>query len=86
MCVLPWVVARILVENTLCWTTNSSSLLFLIIRGPTTFSILVSMQKLPPQYIVIYDVIYKEDTMRRYGITLSEPSLFLLLNVKFVNN
>ncbi|XP_021927811.1 secretin receptor-like isoform X2 [Zootermopsis nevadensis] len=40
--VLPWVVGRALLEDTLCWTTNSSELLFLLIRGPTTFSILLN--------------------------------------------
>ncbi|GFG32524.1 hypothetical protein Cfor_01170, partial [Coptotermes formosanus] len=42
LCVLPWAAARALLENTLCWTTNSSELLFLIIRGPTTISILLN--------------------------------------------
>jgi hypothetical protein len=42
--VLPWVAGRALLEDTLCWTTNSSELLFLLIRGPTTFSILVSKE------------------------------------------
>ncbi|KDR12403.1 Secretin receptor [Zootermopsis nevadensis] len=40
--VLPWVVGRIFLEDTLCWTTNTSKLLFLLIRGPTTFSILLN--------------------------------------------
>lgn len=40
--VLPWVAGRALLEDTLCWTTNSNELLFLLIRGPTTFSILLN--------------------------------------------
>lgn len=86
MCVLPWAVARAVFENTLCWTTNSNSTLFLIIRGPTTVSILVSTQNLPVPYILPYDVIYKVDRMRTYYVTLPEHSLFLSLNVKFVND
>jgi hypothetical protein len=80
MCVLPWVTARALLENTLCWTTNSNPLLFLIIRGPTTVSILVSMQYLPPHYILLYDFNYKVDRMRSYKVTLPERSLFLFVN------
>jgi hypothetical protein len=86
MFVLPWAATRALLENTLCWTTNSNPLLFLIIRGPTTVSILVSMQNLPTHYVLLYDVIYKVDRMCRYNVTLPESSLLLSLNVKFVNS
>jgi len=86
MFVLPWAAARAFLENNLCWTTKENPFIFLIIRGPTTVSILVSMQNLPPHYILYYDVIYKVDRMRRYNVTLPESSLFLSLNVKFVNN
>jgi len=75
MCVMPWVAARALLENTMCWTTTSNQYLSLIITGPTAVSILVSMQSLPPHYILLYDVIYKVDRMRRYNVTLPERSL-----------
>ncbi|KAG8256209.1 Parathyroid hormone/parathyroid hormone- peptide receptor [Homalodisca vitripennis] len=40
--VVPWVTSRILWENTLCWTTNKNSNLFLLIKLPITLSILVN--------------------------------------------
>ncbi|KAL6261039.1 hypothetical protein P5V15_008565 [Pogonomyrmex californicus] len=38
--ILPWVVTRIIFEDTYCWTTNVKPLLFLFIRVPTMLSIL----------------------------------------------
>ncbi|XP_067000384.2 secretin receptor [Anabrus simplex] len=40
--VLPWAICRALLENTLCWTTNKNSNLFLLIRVPTTVSIVLN--------------------------------------------
>ncbi|XP_025152949.1 secretin receptor isoform X2 [Harpegnathos saltator] len=40
--VLPWVVTRIIFEDTYCWTTNVKPLLFLFIRVPTMLSILIN--------------------------------------------
>ncbi|XP_014486097.1 PREDICTED: vasoactive intestinal polypeptide receptor 2-like isoform X2 [Dinoponera quadriceps] len=40
--ILPWVVTRIMFENTYCWTTNLQPLVFLLIRVPTIFSILIN--------------------------------------------
>ncbi|XP_077280194.1 secretin receptor [Temnothorax americanus] len=38
--VVPWIIIRATIENTLCWTTNDDSSLFLIIRIPIITSIL----------------------------------------------
>lgn len=84
LCVLPWVVARVLLENMLCWTTNSSELLFLIIRGPMTVSILVSMQNLSILYCKVLCT-NKQDRICKYKVTLLVLS-FLSLRVKFVNS
>ncbi|XP_070157206.1 secretin receptor isoform X5 [Polyergus mexicanus] len=40
--ILPWVVTRIIYEDTYCWTTNVKPLLFLFIRVPTMLSILIN--------------------------------------------
>ncbi|XP_072761769.1 secretin receptor isoform X2 [Anoplolepis gracilipes] len=40
--ILPWVVTRIIYEDTYCWTTNDKPLLFLFIRVPTMLSILIN--------------------------------------------
>ncbi|GAB1867259.1 Parathyroid hormone/parathyroid hormone-related peptide receptor [Camponotus japonicus] len=40
--ILPWVVTRIIYEDTYCWTTNEKPLLFLFIRVPTMLSILIN--------------------------------------------
>ncbi|XP_039292516.1 parathyroid hormone/parathyroid hormone-related peptide receptor [Nilaparvata lugens] len=40
--VLPWIFVRAAWENTLCWTTNSNPYYLLLIRGPTTVSILIN--------------------------------------------
>ncbi|KAJ9590254.1 hypothetical protein L9F63_016641, partial [Diploptera punctata] len=41
--VLPWIVTRALLEDTLCWTTNDIYWLFLtLIRGPISLSILLN--------------------------------------------
>ncbi|XP_018302554.1 secretin receptor isoform X2 [Mycetomoellerius zeteki] len=40
--ILPWVVTRIIFQDTYCWTTNENSLLFLFIRVPTMLSILIN--------------------------------------------
>ncbi|XP_032667230.1 parathyroid hormone/parathyroid hormone-related peptide receptor-like isoform X3 [Odontomachus brunneus] len=40
--VLPWVVTRIIFEDTYCWTTNLKPLLFLFIRVPTMLSVLIN--------------------------------------------
>ncbi|XP_068083144.1 secretin receptor-like [Anabrus simplex] len=40
--VIPWAVCRSWFENTLCWTTNENSSLFLLIRVPTTTSIVMN--------------------------------------------
>ncbi|XP_075218119.1 parathyroid hormone/parathyroid hormone-related peptide receptor-like [Lycorma delicatula] len=40
--VMPWVFIRATWENTLCWTTNSNQYYFLLIKGPTTASILIN--------------------------------------------
>ncbi|XP_054265263.1 parathyroid hormone/parathyroid hormone-related peptide receptor-like isoform X1 [Macrosteles quadrilineatus] len=40
--VMPWVIVRMLWENTLCWTTNNNPNYFLLIKVPTTVSILVN--------------------------------------------
>lgn len=37
----PWVLVRIFLEDTLCWTTNDNPIYFQLIKGPTTVSILV---------------------------------------------
>ncbi|GLH12551.1 Uncharacterized protein GBIM_17283 [Gryllus bimaculatus] len=42
MFVLSWIICRALLENTLCWTTNDNTSVFLLIRVPTTASIVVS--------------------------------------------
>lgn len=40
--IVPWVVVRATLDDTLCWTTNPRQDLFWIIRGPITASILVN--------------------------------------------
>ncbi|KYN05685.1 Parathyroid hormone/parathyroid hormone-related peptide receptor, partial [Cyphomyrmex costatus] len=40
--ILPWVVTRIIFQDTYCWTTNEKPLLFLFIRVPTMLSILIN--------------------------------------------
>ncbi|XP_048509630.1 secretin receptor-like [Athalia rosae] len=40
MVVIPWIAVRATMEDTLCWTTNNNSSLFLIIRIPIMISIL----------------------------------------------
>ncbi|XP_023216912.1 parathyroid hormone/parathyroid hormone-related peptide receptor-like [Centruroides sculpturatus] len=40
--IIPWVVVRATLEDTLCWTTNQHSAYFWIIRAPITVSILVN--------------------------------------------
>ncbi|XP_064455731.1 secretin receptor-like isoform X2 [Ornithodoros turicata] len=40
--IVPWVIARATLEDTLCWTTNAKQELFWIIRGPITASIVVN--------------------------------------------
>ncbi|XP_052126472.1 secretin receptor-like isoform X2 [Frankliniella occidentalis] len=40
--VLAWVIVRIYVENDLCWTTNNSPVIFLLVRVPITVSIVVN--------------------------------------------
>uniref|UniRef100_A0A6B0V8B6 Putative insect neuropeptide receptor subgroup b7 n=1 Tax=Ixodes ricinus TaxID=34613 RepID=A0A6B0V8B6_IXORI len=40
--IIPWVVVRATLEDTLCWTTNVRQDLFWIIRGPITASIVVN--------------------------------------------
>lgn len=41
--VVPWIIVRALFEDTLCWTTNDNPLYFLLIKAPTTVSILVNL-------------------------------------------
>ncbi|XP_011685564.1 PREDICTED: secretin receptor [Wasmannia auropunctata] len=38
--VVPWIIIRVTIDNTLCWITNTDSSLFLIIRIPIIISIL----------------------------------------------
>ncbi|XP_011330475.1 secretin receptor isoform X2 [Ooceraea biroi] len=40
--VLPWVISRIILEDTYCWTTNVKPYLFLFIRVPTMATILIN--------------------------------------------
>ncbi|XP_069690155.1 secretin receptor-like [Periplaneta americana] len=40
--VVPWVLARAFLDDTLCWTTKTRHLLFLLIRVPITVSILLN--------------------------------------------
>ncbi|XP_066600877.1 vasoactive intestinal polypeptide receptor 2-like [Prorops nasuta] len=40
--ILPWVIARISLEDTYCWTTNLNPFLFLLIRIPTVTSIVIN--------------------------------------------
>lgn len=40
--VVPWIIIRVTIEDTLCWTTHENSSLFLVIRIPIIISILVS--------------------------------------------
>ncbi|XP_077516369.1 secretin receptor-like isoform X5 [Amblyomma americanum] len=40
--IVPWVVVRAILDDTLCWTTNPRQDLFWIIRGPITASIVVN--------------------------------------------
>ncbi|XP_064455064.1 parathyroid hormone/parathyroid hormone-related peptide receptor-like, partial [Ornithodoros turicata] len=40
--VIPWIIVRATLEDTLCWTTNENSAYFWIIRGPITVSILAN--------------------------------------------
>lgn len=40
--IVPWIAARVAVEDTLCWTTNTKQELFWIIRGPITLSIIIN--------------------------------------------
>ncbi|XP_064454786.1 parathyroid hormone/parathyroid hormone-related peptide receptor-like isoform X2 [Ornithodoros turicata] len=39
---IPWIIVRATLEDTLCWTTNETQIYFWIIRGPITVSILVN--------------------------------------------
>ncbi|XP_028046258.1 vasoactive intestinal polypeptide receptor 2 [Monomorium pharaonis] len=38
--VVPWIIIRVIIEDTLCWTTHDNSSLFLVIRIPIMVSIL----------------------------------------------
>ncbi|XP_076360738.1 parathyroid hormone/parathyroid hormone-related peptide receptor-like isoform X2 [Tachypleus tridentatus] len=40
--IIPWVVVRVLLEDTLCWTTNDNLGYFWIIRAPITTTIIVN--------------------------------------------
>ncbi|XP_072754458.1 secretin receptor isoform X2 [Anoplolepis gracilipes] len=40
--VVPWIIIRATIEDTLCWTTHDNSVLFLIIRIPIITSILIN--------------------------------------------
>ncbi|XP_022257646.1 glucagon receptor-like [Limulus polyphemus] len=40
--IIPWVVVRALLEDTLCWTTNDNPGYFWIIRAPITTTIIVN--------------------------------------------
>lgn len=41
--VIPWICVRAMWENTFCWTTNNNAYHFLLIKGPTTVSVLVNL-------------------------------------------
>ncbi|XP_025075001.1 secretin receptor-like [Pogonomyrmex barbatus] len=58
--ILPWVVTRIIFEDTYCWTTNVKPLLFLFIRVPTMLSILVSYIHLSRIYYIIYNLLHRD--------------------------
>lgn len=40
--IIPWIITRILIDDTLCWTTHNQQL-FLIIRIPTVLSVVVNL-------------------------------------------
>ncbi|XP_076756933.1 secretin receptor isoform X1 [Xylocopa sonorina] len=40
--VCSWIVARIVLEDTYCWTTHENPYLFFVIRGPTILSIVIN--------------------------------------------
>ncbi|EZA47641.1 Secretin receptor [Ooceraea biroi] len=40
--VVPWIVTRATIEDTLCWTTHENPSLLLVIRGPIMLSILIN--------------------------------------------
>ncbi|XP_050316248.1 vasoactive intestinal polypeptide receptor 2-like [Anthonomus grandis grandis] len=54
--VVPWVVARILVEDTFCWTTNDNFKVFAIILVPSFTSVLINLVL----FIIISVVLYKK--------------------------
>lgn len=44
MIIIPWIIARIIYEDVLCWTTGSDSYSYLIISIPTEIIIFVSIE------------------------------------------
>ncbi|XP_075218161.1 parathyroid hormone/parathyroid hormone-related peptide receptor-like isoform X2 [Lycorma delicatula] len=40
--IVPWIIARIIWENTLCWSINDNPYISLLIKGPTTLSVLLN--------------------------------------------
>ncbi|KAH1010629.1 vasoactive intestinal polypeptide receptor 2 [Dendroctonus ponderosae] len=66
--VVPWVIARILFDDTLCWTTNDNFEVFLIIIIPTFTSVLVNLVLFVIISVVLYNKLkspINEDS-RRY--------------------
>lgn len=66
--VIPWVVARILLEDTLCWTMNENSGVFLIIMIPTLASVVINLVLFVIISVVLYNKLkspINEDS-RRY--------------------
>lgn len=55
--VVPWVIGRIYVDDTLCWTTMDNYWVYLIIAIPTSASILVFPKKklLNLKTVLIFD-------------------------------
>ncbi|XP_018572135.1 vasoactive intestinal polypeptide receptor 2-like isoform X2 [Anoplophora glabripennis] len=52
--IIPWVVARLLIEDTLCWTTNDNLLVYMIIAIPTIISVLINLVLFVIISIVLY--------------------------------
>ncbi|KAK9753002.1 7 transmembrane receptor (Secretin family) [Popillia japonica] len=66
--IIPWIITRLIFDDTLCWTTHKEKMIFLIIRIPIMISILINFFLFIRITIVIYSKlqapIYEE--ARRY--------------------
>nr|CAI5827810.1 unnamed protein product [Callosobruchus analis] len=65
--VVPWIVARVILDDTMCWTTNDNFMAFMIITIPTVISVLINLVLFVIISIVLYAKLrspMNEDTKR----------------------